>query len=1442
VPGGVLARGRRSVATEPRGVTRAAAAAEFLAGGGEVGRRMRAKRWEETALGPPDLWPQSLKTVVRIVLTSRYQMWMAWGPELAFFYNDAYRPTLGVKHEWALGASAREVWKEIWPDIGPRIEHVLSGGEATWDEGLLLFLERSGYPEETYHTFSYSPLADDDNKVVGMLCVVTEETERIIGARRLAGLRELAAEIPKNNTRAAVLDASQRQLNQLLTDLPFTLLYLFDDAGNAVLSARSGFERDHAIAPHRIDRHDPQAVWPVEELLSRRAMVSIEGLSDRFSDLPRGAWGKAPREAIVAPIAQQGQDAPAGFLVAAINPFRRLDDSYLGFIDLVAGQLASGLANAQAHEEAARRADALAELDRAKTTFFSNVSHEFRTPLTLMLGPLDDLLAQPDDAQLGEHRQLLHIAQRNGVRLLKLVNTLLDFSRIEAGRMQASFEPVQLHSYTAELASAFRSAMEKAGLRLIVDAAPLANTVFVDRDMWEKIILNLLSNAFKFTFEGEIRVETRTSPDGKHAQITVSDTGTGIPAEELPHLFDRFRRIEGARGRSIEGSGIGLALVQELIKAHGGHIEISSDVGRGTAATINVPFGDAHLPRDQVGRLRETDTTQARVQPYIDEALGWLADAGAEIETNVLGQTAGQTGVFALDVRNRGQKVLLVDDNLDMRTYLQKLLETAGFTVDAAGDGEEALAAAMLGKPDLVLSDVMMPKMDGFQLLAALRADVRLRDVPVLLLSARAGEEAKVEGLAAGANDYLTKPFSARELIARVRTNLDMAAVRRESQEALQRANESLEKQVQERTADLGVKEARLRSIFGTSYTYQIFLSLDGTLLDANATSLVGMQAALEDVVGKKFWDIPWFASTPGMPETIQAAVPSVAAGQTLTREIHVHLPELGWRWFDFQMRPVCDTDGAVVAIVPEAVDVTQRRRAEEALRQAQKMEAIGQLTGGVAHDFNNLLTIIVGSLETLRRQLQPGAAGAALQRPLDSAMRGAQRAASLTQRLLAFSRQQPLDPKPVDLSRLVSGMSDLLRRSIGEQISIETVLAGGLWRVNIDANQLETAIINLAVNARDAMPGGGKLTIETANVHLDESYVSDQAEVVPGQYVMLAVTDTGSGMSAATIARAFEPFFTTKDVGHGTGLGLSQVYGFVRQSGGHVKIYSEEGNGTSVKIYLPRLYAQDAVDTPEPAAKIVRGSVREIVLAVEDDPDVRAHTTGALRELGYQVLEAANGRMALDTLEAHPDVALLFTDVGLPGGMNGRQLAEAARRMRPKLKVLFTTGYARNAIVHDGRLDPGVQLLTKPFTFAGLSQKLRDMLESSAGAARILVVEDEELIQMLIAGQLEEMGFSVELAGTAAEAKSKMLLLKGALDAAIIDIGLPDARGDALVSELRAIYPALPIVISSGYDKESTQSKFADAPLIEFLSKPYTADQLRDALHRVGVGVPAGA
>ncbi|MDN4591695.1 hybrid sensor histidine kinase/response regulator [Xenophilus aerolatus] len=393
------------------------------------------------------------------------------------------------------------------------------------------------------------------------------------------------------------------------------------------------------------------------------------------------------------------------------------------------------------------------------------------------------------------------------------------------------------------------------------------------------------------------------------------------------------------------------------------------------------------------------------------------------------------------------------------------------------------------------------------------------------------------------------------------------------------------------------------------------------------------------------------------------------------------------------------------------ADEVAERSRTEEALRQAQKMEAVGQLTGGIAHDFNNMLAVVIGSLDLLGRRFAASEPRAV--RYIESARDGARRAAQLTQRLLAFSRQQPLKPEAVDANRLVAGMSDLLRHSLGASVRLETVQAGGLWRSHADPNQLENVILNLAVNARDAMPDGGRLTIETANCHLDEHYTAAHLGLAPGQYVMIAVTDTGAGMTPEVLAKAFDPFFTTKEVGRGTGLGLSQVYGFVKQSGGHVKIYSEHGQGTTVKVYLPRLVG-DAEEPPaaEAAASLPLGDAQEVVLVVEDEAAVRQFSVEALTELGYCVLEADGAAAALRLIDAHPEIALLFTDVVMPE-VNGRKLADEARRRRPALKVLFTTGYTRNAVVHNGVLDPGVQLLGKPFTVEALAARVREVLDS---------------------------------------------------------------------------------------------------------------------------------
>ncbi|MFW2830167.1 PAS domain-containing protein [Sphingomonas sp. ID0503] len=400
------------------------------------------------------------------------------------------------------------------------------------------------------------------------------------------------------------------------------------------------------------------------------------------------------------------------------------------------------------------------------------------------------------------------------------------------------------------------------------------------------------------------------------------------------------------------------------------------------------------------------------------------------------------------------------------------------------------------------------------------------------------------------------------------------------------------------------------------------------------------------------------------------------------------------------------------------ARDVTQRRAAAEALRQAeedlrhaQKMETLGQLTGGVAHDFNNLLQVVTGNLEIVGRTLPPDLARA--RRAAESAMSGAQRAATLTQRLLAFARRQPLAPKRVDPNRLIASMSDLLHRTLGEVVEVEIVQAARVWPVEVDENQLENAILNLAINARDAMPDGGRLTIEVGNTFLDSDYAASETDVAPGQYVVLSVSDTGSGMDAETVKKAFDPFFTTKEVGRGTGLGLSMVYGFLKQSGGHVRIYSELGEGTTIKLYLPRYLGRDGeervrIDETAPGAAMAG----EVILVCEDDADVRTFSVEALGELGYEVLAAGDGPSALRVLESDPRVTMLFTDVVLPGGMTGAVLAGHATTLRPGLKVLFTTGYARNAIVHHGRLDAGVELITKPFTFAALARRVREVLD----------------------------------------------------------------------------------------------------------------------------------
>jgi PAS domain S-box-containing protein len=868
----------------------------FLFGGGEMGARMRALDWSRTPVGPVERWPQSLKTAVRIMLDSRYAMWMGWGPEFTFFCNDAYLPTVGEKQSWVLGASAREVWAEIWPDIGPRAEHVMKTGTATWDEGLLLVLERSGFPEETYHTFSYSPLYDDDNAVGGMLCVVTEDTERHIGERRLQTLRALSAATLPARTEQQACELAVHALARNPHDLPFALLYRID-AGGARLAAQSGLDGGTlAGVPALVEG----GCWPLAEVLRSGSARLVEDVAARCGELQAGPWPEPIASAMVLPLSQGGHaDRLAGVLVAGVSPRRPFDEAYRGFLGLVAGQVAGAIADARAFDDEQRRAEALTEIDRGKTLFFSNVSHEFRTPLTLLLGPLDELLGEGQ--RLPRHvREPLAMAHRNAQRLLKLVNTLLDFSRIEAGRVQALYQPVDLAQTTAELASVFRSMVERAGMRLVIDCPPLAEPVYVDREMWEKIVLNLVSNAFKFTLEGEIRVRLRA--DGVHALLCVEDSGIGIPEAALPQLFDRFYRVPDARGRTQEGTGIGLALVLELVKLHGGSVSAESVQGRGSRFCVRIPFGSAHLRPERIG-----DAAQASAQgvdPFVEEAQQWLRD------TDLVGLDPISVPTPLLEsaaTRAAGARpcVLVADDNADMRGYLRRLLGGA-YDVVAVADGEQALAAVRTHAPDLLLCDVMMPRMDGQALLAALRADTTTASLPVILLSARAGGEARVEGLAAGADDYVTKPFSARELLARVGGTLALSRLRREAM----RREEAL--------------RAERRNVLESMA--DAFLSLDTfwRIGYVNAAAERILRAPRERLVGRDFWQ-----AFPRLSANAAAACRRAMREQVALR-FEVHDEQRG-SWLDMQVFP---HDGALAIY---ARDITEAKRIDAALRASEQ-------------------------------------------------------------------------------------------------------------------------------------------------------------------------------------------------------------------------------------------------------------------------------------------------------------------------------------------------------------------------------------------------------------------------------------------------------------------------------------------------------------------------
>jgi DNA-binding NtrC family response regulator/signal transduction histidine kinase len=843
-----------------------------FAGGGEMGARMRSLDWSSTVLGPLEQWPQSLRACVRVILGSGYPMLVCWGPDYTMLYNDAYGPLIGTKHPAALGCSIREVLSETWDYLGPRFDRVMTHGqEASHLTDQMITVYRNNYLEECYFTYSYSPIRDDNGDVGGVFTATLESTERVIEDRRRQVLRDLASRTAEARYEAEVWRVSAETLDQDRSAVPFALLYELGTAEDTARLASLSTETDDVLHPALVDCNDSESFWPFQQALVEDCLTV--DLGDRAAALLIPGWSFPPLKATVVPIRLRGRSEAAGFLVLGLHPGRAFDDAYREFARRLAEQIAIGLASARAYDQERRRAEALAEIDRVKTAFFSNVSHEFRTPLALMLGPLEEVLPEAHERLGPERHEQLITVRRNALRLLKLVNTLLDFSRIEAGRVQAVYEPTDLGGVTAEIASVFRSAMENAGLWFSVECPPIGEPVYVDRDMWEKVVSNLLSNAFKFTFQGSVAV-TLKPMDGA-VQLQVRDTGVGILEEHRERIFERFHRIEGAHARTFEGTGIGLAFVQELVRLHGGDVRVESALGQGSTFTVTIPLGTMHLPPERIQATRPVASTGVTAGVYAQEAQGWLADEWGPVDVTALPKPAPLTPLPRPEPVADRELIIVADDNADMRKYLRHLLD-GRYEVHTVSDGGQALETTRLLRPALLLADVMMPRLDGLGLLRAVRDDAVLAGTPIILLSAQAGEESRLEGLQAGADDYLVKPFTARELMARVEVHLKLAKLRRETAEReerlrmeaeleRQRLNASQElllettrlyRELQEREAEIRALKDRLyrenlalrdevdrasmfEEIVGSSKTLKTLLSRVGKVAPTDSTVLI---------------------------------------------------------------------------------------------------------------------------------------------------------------------------------------------------------------------------------------------------------------------------------------------------------------------------------------------------------------------------------------------------------------------------------------------------------------------------------------------------------------------------------------------------------------------------------------------------------------------------
>ncbi len=1067
--------------------------------GSELARLIHATDWSRTSLGSPEKWSRGLHTMLGVMLRSRFPMLLWWGPEMLQLYNDAFRPILRDKHPASLGMPAAESWAEVWDVAGPMARGVLAGGPATWTEDLQLFINSGAMAEETYFTFSYSGVPDGDGRIGGVLNTVQETTVKVQSERQIRMRSELSACATKTSSESEFLLRAFAVLAANELDLPFAMLYVLDERREvATLAAHHGLgTHGWAGRPDRVpvSPEAGAATWPLAECLRAGRDVTVEDLHGRFGALPPGRWGRATEQAVVLPLSCSTPGVTDAFLIVGVSPHRVLEERYRRFFHATAESLTTLLAAARANEAEKKRAAALAEIDRAKTAFFSNVSHEFRTPLTLLLGPTRDALNSPERVLRGDALESVH---RNAVRLMGLVNALLDFSRIEAGRMVARFAPHDFGAVTKQFAAAFQSAVEQAGLSFRLECPPSPEPVWLDVDLWEKVVLNLLSNALKYTFEGSITIRVRWVES--RVALEVEDTGTGIPPDELPHIFERFHRVENARGRTHEGSGIGLALVRDLTALHGGTVAVRSELGRGSTFTVSIPRGQGHLPAERLSAPQVASVQGARIQSHANEVRRWIVGSSAGGD--------GRSPPTPRPVHPPGTpSVLVVDDNRDLREYLAGLLQEH-YAVETAADGREALDAIRRRKPAVVISDVMMPNLDGLGLIRELRADPALAGVRIILLSARAGEEATVGGLEAGADEYLVKPFSARELQARVRTNIQLTQQR----------------QIFDRFFALSPDMLAIANPDG-QFTYV-------------SSSFESLGYSRQELTSRPFLD---FVHPEDKEETAREAGRLARGDKTTDFENRYVCKDGSYRWLSWRVVP--DEGGMLYAT---ARDVTEVKRAYELLARAQEeTTAVNQeleaFSYSVAHDLRAPLRAIDGFSQALLEDCSEKLDDEG-RKHLQLVRESAQHMARLIDDLLSLSRvsRMDLERDRVDLSAMAGSILSRLQQGDPAR-RVDLNIEPGLI-VDGDPRLLAVAMENLLGNA-------WKFTSKTPCARIEFG-----AHERDGRRVYF-VRDNGAGFDMAYQSKLFGVFqrLHSSSEFEGTGVGLATVRRVLARHGGGV-------------------------------------------------------------------------------------------------------------------------------------------------------------------------------------------------------------------------------------------------------------------------------------------------